>query len=74
MSSSSLFCNSCCNAFQSYGVSLDNIFTVESSACPSLDEIKELPNKVLLWCGMKQGSFVNFSFHTIFSDFCVVVK
>lgn len=60
MASSSLFCNCCCNAFQSYGVSLDNIFTVESSACPSLDEIKELPNKVLLWCGMKQGSFCQF--------------
>nr|XP_028945326.1 protein ADP-ribosyltransferase PARP3-like [Malus domestica] len=33
-----------------YGVSVDNIFVIESSASPSLDEIKKLPNKVLLWC------------------------
>ncbi|CAA2942905.1 poly [ADP-ribose] polymerase 3 [Olea europaea subsp. europaea] len=42
----------------SYGVSLDNIFTVESSACPSLDEIKELPNKVLLWCGTRSSNLL----------------
>ncbi|KAI6669831.1 hypothetical protein NL676_004716 [Syzygium grande] len=34
----------------SYGVSVENIFAVESTAAPSYDEIKELPNKVLLWC------------------------
>ncbi|MCE3049243.1 Poly [Datura stramonium] len=33
----------------SYGVSVENILAVELSACPSLDEIKKLPNKVLLW-------------------------
>ncbi|CAN6692143.1 unnamed protein product [Malus baccata var. baccata] len=36
-----------------YGVSVDNIFVIESSASPSLDEIKKLPNKVLLWCVWK---------------------
>lgn len=30
---------------------VDNIFSVESNASPSLDEMKKLPNKVLLWCG-----------------------
>lgn len=38
-------------ALQSYGVTIDDVFDVELSACPSLDEIKKLPNKVLLWCG-----------------------
>ncbi|KAK6119869.1 hypothetical protein DH2020_046394 [Rehmannia glutinosa] len=33
----------------SYGVSIDDVFAVELSAGPSLDEIKRLPNKVLLW-------------------------
>jgi len=32
-------------------VSVDNIFSVESAALPSYEEIKKLPNKVLLWCG-----------------------
>jgi len=32
-------------------VSVENIFTVESSACPSYDDIVKMPNKVLLWCG-----------------------
>ncbi|KAG5515769.1 hypothetical protein RHGRI_036725 [Rhododendron griersonianum] len=35
----------------SYGVSVENILAVESSACPSFEEIKKQPNKVLLWCG-----------------------
>lgn len=39
---------------QSYGVSIDDVFAVEVSAGPSLDEIKKLPNKVLLWCGKYQ--------------------
>ncbi|KAK4339208.1 hypothetical protein RND71_040670 [Anisodus tanguticus] len=33
----------------SYGASVENIFAIELSACPSIDEIKKLPNKVLLW-------------------------
>ncbi|KAK1588661.1 hypothetical protein Q3G72_025612 [Acer saccharum] len=41
-----------------YGVSVDNIFAVESSACPSLDEIKKLPNKVLLWCGTQTSNLL----------------
>lgn len=39
--------------FQEYDVTVDNIFSVESNALPSYDEIKKLPNKVLLWCGKK---------------------
>lgn len=35
---------------QSYSASVENIYAIESSACP-YDEIKKLPNKVLLWCG-----------------------
>ncbi|XP_048323938.1 protein ADP-ribosyltransferase PARP3 isoform X1 [Ziziphus jujuba] len=41
-----------------YGVSVDNIFVVESKACPSLDEIKKLPNKVLLWCGTRSSNLM----------------
>ncbi|KAL9171429.1 hypothetical protein ABFS82_04G208100 [Erythranthe guttata] len=37
----------------SYGVSIEDVFAVEVSACPSLDEIKKLPNKTLLWCGTR---------------------
>lgn len=36
---------------QEYGVSVENIFSVESSACPSYEDIVKMPNKVLLWCG-----------------------
>lgn len=39
------------NAFQEYGMSVENIFVIESNAGPSLDEIKKLSNKFLLWCG-----------------------
>lgn len=41
-----------CRVLQSYGISIENVFSVELSACPSLEEMKKLPNKVLLWCGM----------------------
>ncbi|CAN0900479.1 Protein ADP-ribosyltransferase PARP3 [Linum grandiflorum] len=34
-----------------YGVRVEDIFAVESSASPSLEDMKKLPNKVLLWCG-----------------------
>ncbi|KZV30383.1 poly [ADP-ribose] polymerase [Dorcoceras hygrometricum] len=40
----------------SYGVSIENVFAVELSAGPSLEEMKKLPNKVLLWCGFFQES------------------
>lgn len=39
------------SVFQEYGVSVENIFAIESSASPPMDELKKLPNKVLLWCG-----------------------
>ncbi|KAK4440615.1 protein ADP-ribosyltransferase PARP3 [Sesamum alatum] len=42
----------------SYGVSLQNVFAVELSACPSLHEIKKLPNKVLLWCGTRSSNLL----------------
>ncbi|KAF8029409.1 hypothetical protein BT93_E1959 [Corymbia citriodora subsp. variegata] len=42
----------------SYGVSVENIFAVESTAAPSYDEIKELPNKVLLWCGTRSSNLM----------------
>lgn len=32
-------------------MSVENIFSVEVNAGPSYEEIKKLPNKVLLWCG-----------------------
>ncbi|KAL6202509.1 hypothetical protein ACLB2K_026217 [Fragaria x ananassa] len=41
-----------------YGVSVENIFVVESNACPSLDEIKKLPNKFLLWCGTRSSNLM----------------
>ncbi|XP_060197046.1 protein ADP-ribosyltransferase PARP3-like isoform X3 [Lycium barbarum] len=42
----------------SYGASVENIFAVELSACPSLDEIKKLPNKALLWCGTRSSNLL----------------
>ncbi len=44
-------------------MTVDNIFAVESNAFPSYDEIKKLPNKVLLWCGKKLMHFQ--SLHSI---------
>lgn len=43
---------------QSYGASVENIYAVESSAAPSYEEIKKLPNKVLLWCGEFVGRVI----------------
>jgi len=42
-----------------YGVSVKRIYAVESSAFPSYEKIKNLPNKVLLWCGMLSCSVLN---------------
>ncbi|XP_027083757.1 protein ADP-ribosyltransferase PARP3 isoform X2 [Coffea arabica] len=41
-----------------YGVSVENIYEVEPSACPSLEEIKKLPNKMLLWCGSRSSNLL----------------
>ncbi|KAI5592530.1 hypothetical protein BDE02_04G158100 [Populus trichocarpa] len=41
-----------------YGVSVENIFPVEPSACPPLVEIKKLPNKVVLWCGTRSSNML----------------
>uniref|UniRef100_A0A2N9ITZ2 Poly [ADP-ribose] polymerase n=1 Tax=Fagus sylvatica TaxID=28930 RepID=A0A2N9ITZ2_FAGSY len=41
-----------------YDVTIDNVFAVESNAFPSYDEIKKLPNKVLLWCGTRSSNLM----------------
>ncbi|KAK9726991.1 hypothetical protein RND81_05G250700 [Saponaria officinalis] len=42
----------------SYDVSVDNIFSVDLSAGPSYEDIKKLPNKVLLWCGTPSSNLL----------------
>ncbi|KAK1263678.1 putative poly [ADP-ribose] polymerase 3 [Acorus gramineus] len=42
----------------SYGVSVQNVFTVESGASPSYAEMKKLPNKYLLWCGTRSSNLL----------------
>ncbi|KAG6532522.1 hypothetical protein ZIOFF_006368 [Zingiber officinale] len=34
-----------------YGMAVENVFAIQSSAGPSYEEIKTPPNKILLWCG-----------------------
>ncbi|XP_078435135.1 poly ADP-ribose polymerase 3 [Wolffia australiana] len=41
-----------------YGVSVENIFAVDSRAMPSKDEMKKLPNKMLLWCGTRSSNLL----------------
>uniref|UniRef100_A0ACD5ZGF9 Uncharacterized protein n=1 Tax=Avena sativa TaxID=4498 RepID=A0ACD5ZGF9_AVESA len=41
-----------------YGVSVDRVYAVESSAFPSYSEMKKLPNKVLLWCGTRSSNLL----------------
>ncbi|KAK3016483.1 hypothetical protein RJ639_005445 [Escallonia herrerae] len=41
-----------------YGVSVDRIFAVELSAGPSYDDLKKLPNKLLLWCGTRSSNLL----------------
>ncbi|KAF3320751.1 poly [Carex littledalei] len=43
-----------------YGVSVENIFEVQanSSVAPTYNEIKKLPNKLLLWCGTRSSNLV----------------
>ncbi|GLU19202.1 hypothetical protein SLE2022_354640 [Rubroshorea leprosula] len=41
-----------------YGISVDNIFAVEVNAGPSLDDLKEIPNKVLVWCGTQSSNLL----------------
>ncbi|KAJ7947980.1 Poly [ADP-ribose] polymerase [Quillaja saponaria] len=42
-----------------YGASVENVFSVEPNACPSYDEVKKLPNKVLLWCGSRSSNLLS---------------
>ncbi|KAM3398092.1 hypothetical protein P3S68_001606 [Capsicum galapagoense] len=53
-----------------YGVSVENIFAVEVSACPSLDEIKKLQNKVLLWCGTRSSNLLRHLQKGFFPSVC----
>ncbi|URE26762.1 PADR1 (NUC008) domain [Musa troglodytarum] len=41
-----------------YGASVENIFAVESGAGPSYEEVKKLPNKILLWCGTRSSNLI----------------
>lgn len=41
-----------------YDVSVENIFMVESHAGPSYDDVKKLPNKLLLWCGTRSSNLL----------------
>ncbi|WRX33546.1 BRCT domain - like 10 [Theobroma cacao] len=41
-----------------YGISVDNIFAVETNEGPSFDEVKKLPNKILLWCGIRSSNLL----------------
>ncbi|GAB2242449.1 hypothetical protein Droror1_Dr00019224 [Drosera rotundifolia] len=42
----------------SYGATIENVFAVNSTAGPSYDELKKLPNKVLLWCGTRSSNLL----------------
>ncbi|CAA0810685.1 Poly [Striga hermonthica] len=42
----------------SYRVTIDDVFAVEVSAGPSLEEIMKLPNKALLWCGTRTSNLL----------------
>lgn len=46
------------NELQDYGVSVENIFEVQTGGCPSYEEIVKQPNKVLLWCGKTRNHFL----------------
>ncbi|KAL6899837.1 hypothetical protein ACP4OV_006495 [Aristida adscensionis] len=41
-----------------YGVSVDRVYAVESKAFPSYEKIKNLPNKILLWCGTRSSNLL----------------
>ncbi|KAK8679759.1 hypothetical protein V6N13_145195 [Hibiscus sabdariffa] len=41
-----------------YGISVDNIFSVETKEGPSFDEVKKLTNKRLLWCGTRSSNLL----------------
>ncbi|KAE8734834.1 Poly polymerase 3 [Hibiscus syriacus] len=41
-----------------YGISVENIFSVETKEGPTFDEVKKLPNKRLLWCGTRSSNLL----------------
>ncbi|KAK7263390.1 hypothetical protein RJT34_30979 [Clitoria ternatea] len=53
-----------------YGVSVENIFTVEPSACPSYEDIVKQPNKVLLWCGSRSSNLLRHLHKGFFPAIC----
>ncbi|KAF8403271.1 hypothetical protein HHK36_011372 [Tetracentron sinense] len=53
-----------------YGISVNNIFAVDSSACLSYEEIKKLPNKVLLWCATRSSNLLKHLHEGFFPAIC----
>ncbi|KAJ8749917.1 hypothetical protein K2173_013832 [Erythroxylum novogranatense] len=41
-----------------YGISIENIFAAEVDACPSLDEMENKANRILLWCGTRSSNLL----------------
>ncbi|KAE8688725.1 Poly polymerase 3 [Hibiscus syriacus] len=41
-----------------YGISVENIFSVETKEGPSFEEVKKLPNKRLLWCSTRSSNLL----------------
>ncbi|GMI92254.1 Poly(ADP-Ribose) Polymerase 3 [Hibiscus trionum] len=41
-----------------YGISVENIFSVETKEGASFNEVKMLPNKRLLWCGTRSSNLL----------------
>ncbi|KAL4334008.1 hypothetical protein GQ457_07G035610 [Hibiscus cannabinus] len=41
-----------------YGISVENIFSVETKEGASFDEVKKLANKRLLWCGTRSSNLL----------------
>ncbi|XWS71478.1 hypothetical protein CRYUN_Cryun03dG0141300 [Craigia yunnanensis] len=41
-----------------YEISVHDIFAVETNEGPSFDEVKKLPNKILLWCGTRSSNLL----------------
>ncbi|KAK1398596.1 hypothetical protein POM88_008459 [Heracleum sosnowskyi] len=56
----------------SYSVLVENIFAVEVSACPSMEEMKKLPNKVLLWCGTRSSNLMRHLNRGFFPAVCQI--
>ncbi|CAA6660681.1 unnamed protein product [Spirodela intermedia] len=58
------------DCYKKLGFSVENIFAVESSGCPSYDEMKKLPNKMLLWCGTRSSNLLRHLHKGFFPAVC----